>query len=395
MAQRTGFLLRRCEIMLGNAGWVTAVDGSQVKAFRLRSQYDEISVKIEPARTEGIYSFTVIIQKNEKHSSKTFNIPVNIINDDERLSGLVLSCVPPEAIVRNELGNFRKAFKSIISFGYSRTRDDNKFYPVYAKGNIHIDWRLEYDPSARIFLKDTALTVGDYILFEGFFDWASIIRENFFNIDLLLYGRNKYSGSPDHGTRVLYGFFNGLEYFRPGFANSAMTWNDPINRTQPAIQYSIWRALQWNTLISHRNGAALYTASFMAGAGMGVGPSSLFATDLSAQDEENLSHVFRSIRYRKQNYYFSYTLPARVSLSADNVYGFYFEFGYNYYYFYPVLTDTMYDMLHVFNCITGYYLTYDVMLASEYESWWVVSMLNHDTRMHHWNRLIFEFKNFF
>ncbi|MCU0821121.1 MAG: hypothetical protein MUC95_01450 [Spirochaetes bacterium] len=394
-AERTGYLLRQCEILLRKSEWKTASEGNEVKGCKFKNGYDEISVRISAEKDGGFFVFTVDTQKNGKRTEKTFRVSGETASDDKRLSDLVLSSVIPEVLVREGLGDFKKAFTAMISFGYSRTRDDDKFYPVYAKGNIHIDWLLEYDPSSKVYNDDTTLTVGDYILFDGFFDWATIIRENYGNVDVLLYGKNRYSGNAGHGTRLMYGFFNGVEYFRPGFANTAMTWNREINRSQPAIQYAFWRALQGNVILSHRNGAAIYTASFMAGAGMGVGPSSLFATDISPEEEENLSHVFRSRRYRKQNYYFSYGLPARISLSADRLYDFYLEIGYKYCYFYPVLIEDMYDMLHVCNGMIGYYLSYDVMIASEYESWWVVSMMHDETRRHQWNRLIFEFKNFF
>jgi hypothetical protein len=395
LEQRNAYLLKQCDVMLRKADWITAIDDNQVKGFRFGNRFDEMLIQINSAYSDGFYAFTVAVKKNGKQASKTFRITGEIVNDDERLSDLVLSFVIPEAVVREGLGDFRKAFTSILCFGYSRTRDDEKFYPAYSKGNLHFGWRLDYDPSARVFFRDTTLTVSDYFSFDGFFDWATRIRENFFNVDILLYGKNRYSGRPEHGTRLIYGFFNGLEYFRPGFSNTVMKWDREIYSSQPSIQYAIWRALQGNIMVSHRNGSSLYTAGLMVGAGMGIGPSSLVISGFTVEDEKNLSHVFRSIRYRKQNYYFSYTLPARVSLVADGVYDFRFELGYNYYYFYPLLTDNMYDMLHIFKGSIGYYLTYDVMLSAQYEHWRAVSMIHDYTKEHYWNRLIIEFRNYF
>ncbi len=395
LAERTDYLLRQCELALRKSGWRTFYEDGTVGAHRFNDGYDAISIKITAGREGEKYLFTAEILKNGNRSVKTFRVSGDTAADDERLSKTVLSFVVPEALVREGNGDFRRAFKSIISFGYSRTGDDMNFYPVYMKGNIHFDWRLEYDPSSEIFSKDTVLHLGDYLYFDGFIDWASKVRENFGNIELLMFGRNRYSGSPERGTRLLYGFFNGLEYFRPGFSHSAMTWDDSIYHSRPAVQYSSWRPIQGNIILSRRNGASRYTASFMVGAGMGVGPSSLFATEISKEEEEDLNPAFKAARSWKQNYYFSYALPARLTLSADRVYDFYFELGYNYCFFYPVENETLYDMLHVSRGMIGYYIAHDVMVASQYESWWVVSMLDHDIRRHRWNRLIFEFKNFY
>ncbi|MBN2402249.1 MAG: hypothetical protein JXN64_07595 [Spirochaetes bacterium] len=393
--ERTEYLVNQCSDFLKKFGWITTIDGSQIMAFRLGGRYDEMLLKIETVYDAGLYNFTVAISKNGVQTQKVLRLPGSIVSDDSRLREHALSVVVPFAAAEKGIGDFRRAFSSIFSFGYSRTHDGREFFPAYAKGNLHLSWQLEYDPSARILLRDTTLAFGDYTAFNVYLDWASIVRENFFNIDLLIYGKNKYFGSAEHGTRFMYGFFNGLEYFRPGFSDSTMKWDRPVTHTQPYIQYAIWRALQLNMLISRRNGPALYSAGIMLGAGMGVGPSSLFYAGITEEEEQDMSPAFRSIKYRKQNYYFSYTLPVRLVLCADHVYGFRFEAGYNYYFFFPVISDDLYDMLHIFKGSMGYYITSDVIMSIQYERWKIESMLYDKTRTHDWNRLIIEFRNYF
>ncbi|MFH0976505.1 MAG: hypothetical protein V1874_12055 [Spirochaetota bacterium] len=396
LEERSAYLLNQFQIILKKAGWSPVLEGRHVKAFRLEDhRYDEISVRLDAGYSDNYYLFTILINKNGKQTSKTFWLQETVIKDDERFRDIVVSALMPAAVMREGVGDFRKAYSSIFSLGYARTHDGSEFYPAYAKGKLHLSWQLTYDPSANIFQKETPLTFGNYISFNLYFDWASHVHENFFNIDLLLFGKNKYSGTADHGTRLMYGLFSGLEYFRPGFSDSTMKWDREVYETEPYMQYMIWRVLQWNILISRRSGGSLYSAEFMAGAGMGVGPSSLSIAGTTEDEEQNMSSAFRSIKYRKQNYYFSYTLPARLSLCADHVFGFRFEAAYNYYFFYPIFTNDLYDMLHIAKGAIGYYLSYDVLLNVQYERWFIESMLNDKTKTHAWNRLIIELKNYF
>jgi hypothetical protein len=394
--ERTIFLINQCRDFLKKSGWISAIDGNQINAFRLESsRYDEMWIKINAGYDTGLYVFTVTINKNEKQTVKAFKLPDNIVKDDIRLRDVVLSAVVPAAIKREGIGDFRKVYSSIFSFGYARTHDGIEFYPAYAKGNLHLSWQLVYDPSARILEQEKPLTFGDYTTFNVYIDWANIVHENFFNIDLMIFGKNKYNGSRDHGTRLLYGFFNGLEYFRPGFSDSIMKWDQEIYDTKPFIQYTIWRALQGMMLLSRHSGSSVYSAEFMIGAGLGVGPSSLFLSGITEEEEQDISRSFRSIKYRKQNYYFSYSFPARIILTADQIYGFRFEAGYNYYFFSPVIRDDLYDMLHIVKGSMGYYLNSDVLLNVQYERWFIDSMLHDKTRTHSWNRLIIELRNYF
>ena len=148
-------------------------------------------------------------------------------------------------------------------------------------------------------------------------------------------------------------------------------------------------------LLSRHSGSSVYSAEFMIGAGMGVGPSSLFLSGISEDEEKDISSAFLSIKYRKQNYYFSYCFPARIILTADRIYGFRFEAGYNYYFFIPVVRDNLYDMLHIIKGSMGYYLNPDVLLNVQYERWFIDSMLHNKTRTHSWNRLVIELRNYF
>jgi hypothetical protein len=395
LSERILFLRSECRSFLSNAGWSLITDGDQIIAYRLDDRYDEISVRIETGYYDGLYTFVITVNKNSRESIKIFNISESVANDNARLRDIFLSAVVPSVVMREGIGDFRKAYSSIFSFGYARTNDTSEFYPAYTQGNLHISWKLVYDPGTRLLERNRSLSFGDYMNFNFYFDWANAINENFFNIDLLLFGKNKYEGSRDHGTRLMYGFFNGLEYFRPGFSDTTMKWDREIYHKKPFIQYTIWRALEGLMLISRQSGSSVYSAEFMLGAGLGVGPSSLFLSGITEDEEKSLSRSFRSIEYRKQNYYFSYSFPARILLTADHLYGFRFEAGYNYYFFIPVIRDDLYDMLHIIKCSAGYYLYPDVLLNVQYERWFVESMLHHKTRTHGWNRLIIEFRNYF
>jgi hypothetical protein len=393
--ERILFLLNECHALLKKVNWSVITDGNQIVAYRLEDRYDEMSMQIKAGYSDRLYIFELTINKNNKDTVKIFRLPESVVSNDARLRDIVLSAIIPPAVMREGIGDFRKAYSSIFSFGYARTHDGKEFYPAYAKGNLHLSWQLIYDPSARILEQDKTLSFGDYMTFNVYIDWANIVHENFFNIDLMIFGKNKYDGSRGHGTRLMYGFFNGLEYFRPGFSDSTMKWDNEIYDTKPFIQYTIWRALEGMMLFSRYSGSSVYSAEFMIGAGMGVGPSSLFLSGITEDEEQNISRSFRSIKYRKQNYYFSYTLPARILLFADNVYGFRFEAGYYYYFFIPVIRDDLYDMLHIIKGSIGYYLNPDVLLNVQYERWFIDSMLHNKTRTHAWNKLIIELKNFF
>jgi hypothetical protein len=393
--ERTLFLQNECRVLLKKANWSVITDGNRIIAYILEDRYDEMSVQIKAGYSDGIYSFTVIVNKNSKENVKIFRLSESVVSNDARLRDVVLSVIVPPAVMREGIGDFRKAYSSIFSFGYARTHDGKEFYPGYAKGNLHLSWALVYDPSARILENDKTLTLGDYMSFNVYIDWANVVRENFFNIDLMIFGKNKYDGSRDHGTRLMYGFFNGLEYFRPGFSDSTMKWDSEIYDTKPFIQYAIWRALEGMMFLSRYSGSTVYSAEFMISAGMGVGPSSLFLSGVTEDEEQNMSRSFRSIKYRKQNYYFSYSFPARILLRADRVYGFCFQAGYNYYCFIPVIRDDLYDMLHIIKGSVGYYLNPDVLLNVQYERWFIDSMLHNNTRTHVWNKLIIELKNYF
>jgi hypothetical protein len=393
--ERTLFLLNECRALLKKANWTMIADRDRIIAYRLEDRYDEMAVHITSGYLNGLYTFTVEINKNCKDTAKTFNLDESVVSNDARLRDIVLSLLVQPAIIREGVGDFRKAYSSIFSFGYSRTHDGGEFYPAYAKGKLHLSWELVYDPSKRILEPEKPLTFGNYTAISVYIDWASKIHENFFNIDLMLFGKNKYTGSADNGTRLMYGFFNGLEYFRPGFSDSTMKWDRKIYDTEPFIQYTVWRALQGMMIFSKYNGSSIYSLEIMMGAGLGVGPSSLFLSELSEDEEQNMSRSFRSIEYRKQNYYFSYSFPARLLLSADHVYGLRFELGYNYYFFIPIIRDNLYDMLHIVKGSIGYYVDPDVLVNIRYERWLIESMMHDKTRTHGWNRLIIELRNYF
>jgi hypothetical protein len=393
--ERLLFLTEQCEIQLKKTDWITTSGSNRIKAIRLKEGYDEISLQFEAAKSGGFNNFTVSINKNGKLFIKTFKLTDDRIKDNDRLKDIIFSFILPFAMVREGIGDFRKAYSSVFSFGYARTNDDHRFYPALLKGALHFSWQLLYDPSLNYISRENTLTIGDYLSFSVYFDLEKEVKENYFNIDFLIFGKNSHKGSVENGTRIMYGFFNGFEYFRPGFGDSIMKWDLPIYSDRPYIQYAIWRALQGNIIISHTKGGSVYSAELMAGAGMGIGPSSLFLAGTTEEEEKYMSDSFRSIKYRKQNYYFSYTIPARILLSADHVYGFRIEAGYNYYFFCPVIRDNFYDMLHIIKASVGYYFAKDFTVSLQYEHWRINSMM-HDAHMsHHWNRFILEFRNYF
>ena len=218
----------------------------------------------------------------------------------------------------------------------------------------------------------------------------SQIRENYFNTDILLFGVNNYSSDTNSETRFLYGFFNGFEYFRPGITDPTLEWSRQIYKKQPHIQYVIWRTLQGGFVVTSK-GRSITTFSMMIGFGPSIN-SSLTAVGLSEEEEAELSHIFKSIKYRKQNYYYSVAAPFSTSLICDHVYNFRFALGYNFYIFYPMENENAYDMLSIIKSSIGYYLIDGLLINVNYEYWYIDSKVRSKRKSHFWNRLIIEFK---
>ena len=289
---------------------------------------------------------------------------------------------------------FKEIFFSSISFGYNRTHDNLRFYPEYGQGSFYMSGSLLYDPAVNSLHNKIQLNQADYLSCDFYFAYDSRMRENFFNIDVLLYGKNKYESDGNSSKRSLYGFFNGFEYFRPGWSDSDVTWNRQIYKKKPHIQYTIWRAIQWTIINSYFLDNEILETRFSAGLGPSIN-SSLTATGILEGEEGELSHIFKSIEYRKQNYYYSVSFPVSIEFIADKIKDFRFGAGYNFYFFYPIENEKAFDILNILKCSIGYYLIHNCLLNVRYEYWEIESMVRDIKKDHWWNRMIMEIKFLF
>jgi hypothetical protein len=381
-------LVRLYGSSLDKRGWKTFTAGSALTAFRYRGEYREMNVSVREHEDGGFTLYLVSVNINGSPVRREFKIrSVDLAKDSTRLSRIAMPFLL-ESEANGTHASGRKIYHSKISAGYHRFRDDSRFYPEYRQGSFYFAFDMTYDPSSGVRERHVPLTIGDYfsLSFELAFD--NEIRENHYNINLLLYGGQEYWQSGLHGTRFLHGFFMGLEYFRPSGGYTQFTWDDPVYSDHPHIQYIIYRAVSWGCIVNWGR-KSRYTFSFMTGVGPSIN-SSLNATNISPEKEKDLGFIFKSREYgdRRQNFYYGMAFPAATTLVAELRNGVRLEAGHNIYFFTPIEDEKAYDLLNIGRFSPGYHVCERMLVKATYELWHLNSLLRNSTKMHSWNRIL-------
>ncbi len=392
------YLLNVFEKILQNNNWKTIYQNNTLHAYRFRNSYDKLSITIKTESAQSFYLFTVSIILNGKISSMTFSVKGNRIHNSLSLKQLISPFVIKHAMTDTPNEWDKKAYLLALSIGYNRTHDNRRFYPEWGQGSFYSSLCFLYDPAKHVQEKDIPMGIGDYLSFDLYFAYDSHIRENFFNIDVMIFGENRFKKNKNSTKRTLSGFFNGFEYFRPGFYDSALQWNRQVYKKQPHLQYTIWRALQWGIQNTYKNNQ-IYKFSFMIGFGPSIN-SSLTATDVKYWEVKDLSHIFKSKDspnwiFRMQNYYYSVSLPISGSFTIDKYYNFKFSAGYNLYVFYPIENEVAYDIVNIIKFSAGYYITDECLFDTHYQYWHIKGRVREVIEIHGWHKLILEVKYLF
>ena len=267
------YLLKEYGKILHKKNWKVIIENNQLRAYNFSNNYHALKAQIMAEYNSGYTIFSVSLYINGEKQQREFkttseNLPIDSI----RTKNTILSFMLIPIISKNKSKNIQKVFFPSISIGYNRTHDRIEFYPQYKQGSIYFSGELVYDPSKNSKEKEIPLSIGDYLSFVIYAAYDSEVRENYSNIDILLLGKHKYKTSNSSETRILYGFFNGMEYFRPGFSDTTVRWDHQIYKKQPHIQYYIYRALSWGYIRSVKS-SGIYTTSIMAGFGPSINSS--------------------------------------------------------------------------------------------------------------------------
>lgn len=387
------YIFKEAGKILENGGWKVISQNSRILACKFENSYNELTLDIHTDPGPEYYTIDVSITVNGKTESRDFIIKKGMLKDMSLIRELVMPFVIQHSLSDPLPVSKKKAYSVSLSAGYNRTHDNIKFYPEKREGSFYTAASLLYDPARHAEAGELNLDMGEYMFLDFYFAYDSKMRENFFNIDILLHGKNRFGRDGASSKRTLYGYFNGFEYFRPGFYNSILTWNSKLYKKQPHIQYTLWRALQWGLINTFKNGPE-YTFKLMIGFGPSIN-SSLTAVHVEKEEEKALSHIFKSIKYRKQNYYYSVCWPVSSSFLIDKIFDFRIGAGYNFYIFYPVENEVAYDIVNILKFSTGYYVTDLILINARYEYWNIQARVKSTRDSHYWNRLVLELKILF
>ncbi len=406
-AEAVRAMYTRYSNVIKKRGFTCFQGGENLRAFRFSGDYDEIQVSIAREKKNRATEFRTTLTKNGRIEERVFsfnntnpNYPVTAVNT---VVAWLLSRTIMEGESRGESENreWKSPYYGWFAAGYHRAHDTVKIYPEKREGGYYFGMSATYDPSRLTEQPYMPLRFGDYMTMDI---WAvadtaperrNYVNEHFFNFDIMFYGSHRFTRSGQSTRRVVYGFYTGMEFFRPGWKDNVLLWSHDLYRDQPHIQYMIWRAVGWGLTAQWNNSTGSYSASFMAGLGPSIN-SSLFAISWDAQDEQNRSPLFQSLTGSKQNYYYSTAYPVSAMLAAERLWRLRLSMGYNFCFFLSsdpaIKGEWAWDILQIFKPSAGVYLLDNLMLNFNYERWYVHSMLNGDHLSHTWNRLLMELR---
>ncbi len=389
--------------LISKRGWMSTIHDNELRAFRFNADYDKITVRITP-KTEGKSGvFDVEMKKNDRTHTRRFSFdtthPNFAVHARNAMSAFLLSHT-----IGEDLSNRAESpYFGRFAFGYARTSDTDEVYPEMNMGGYYISYFLEYAPARLAGLNNIPLRFGDFITMELYAVAPTdpvgrhYVTEHFFNFDFIVYGTHLNANPGNSLQRTTYGFYMGMEFFRPGWKNDVMLWSHELYTEQPHLQYCLLRVLSWGYTTHLKNSWGEWSAYFMTGIGPSIN-SSLFAVDWDKQEAQERSQLFQGLTGSKQNYYYSSFWSVSANLAAERIWRLRFSFGYDFYYFFssdPAIDDHAFDVVHILKPSAGVYLLDNLLACANYEHWRVYSDLEGAKKSHAWNRLVLELRYIF
>jgi len=385
--------------VLEDKGWHADNSGETVNAWKFNPSYHLLKLSIKYQERDN-NSFLIIIDSMRGDTETRKIFPFN--NKDIARINYVESILNPYLISltnSNAEEEKKSDFYPKVKAGYYRTNDNHEIFPEKSEGMFFIEWDLVYDPLRDAGESTIPMYPGDYM--DSSFK-LSIDREgkNFFgkldefdfDINFVLYGINKKEISGNESRRNMFGLFTGIEYYRPYLTSDEVLWSDPVYTDHFHIQFCYWEVAKFiQSMTFTNNGKEL---SFRYEFGMGPGQnSSLTATNITEDMEDDLNPIFMSNWYGKKNlgdrdhnYYYSMTFPLKIEITADKYLNSKFEIKYNFYYFQSLMDKKAQDFLNRAAFNYGYYITEDITAGFGYEFWHIKSIENENNKSHYWNR---------
>jgi|GEM_PF-2112896 len=293
---------------------------------------------------------------------------------------------------------------SSVALGYYRTNDNSEVLPENDYGMIFLNWKLAFDPLRNSKSPERTLYLGDFLdsRYTVSFDRKGrklfhILDEFEFRIDIIEYGKHKFSGNSSSGTRSVYGLFTSMEYYRPYIYNDRVLWSDDIYTDHVYLQYCYWEPIAFRHDILKKTGNRELFLSYKIGIGPGQN-SSLTATNITEEEEDNyFNDIFTSNWYglnghgdRRHNYYYSLTVPFLLEMKADKYLNSKIDFRYSFYYFQALMDSKVHDFANRMSIDYGFYITDKTTIGMGYEFWRIDSKENAKEKSHMWHRLNFK-----
>ena len=369
-------------------GWkVFRGEPGTLRAYRLRNDYEELRVNLG-GLSDGdfdIYNAHVFYDGAER--GRSFNIRKQ---GSEEVAADPLRVMLPYLLESLEHRGPRRlnAYEASVSGGYNRFHEFEP-YPRWRIGTLQIGFDLLHDPARHINEPETVLSLGDYFWFQGYLNLSPEWKDVWYDFTLLLAGIQTLAVGADRPARSVFGLFSGIELFRPSLNFKEFMWSDGTYEDHPHIQYFLLKPFVPGVV--HQWGRdRRYNFSAFGSAALSVN-SSLCATHISEAEEDDLSPIFRSKYYgnRRQNFYYSWSIPLALPFAADRIGPLRLKAGYRLYYFSPVEEARAYDVLNVPGGSIGWHLSHGVLATAGYEYWHVYSRLQDRTRQYSWHRVFF------
>ncbi len=374
--------------VLSTRGWkVFRDEPGALRAYRLRNDYEELRTVINGSRDGDFETYDVRMSYDGTERERSFRI---------RKAGSVTAGTDPLRVLLPYLlealeyrGPRRLgAYEASVSAGYNRFHEFEP-YPRWRIGTLQLGFNLMHDPARHMNEPRTVLSLGDYFHFQGYLNLSPEWKDVWYDFTLLLAGMQTLAPGADRPARSVFGLFSGIELFRPSLNFKEFMWSDGTYEDHPHIQYFLLKPFVPG--IVHQWGRdRRYSLSAFGSAALSVN-SSLCATHVTEAEEDDLSPIFRSKYYgnRRQNFYYSWSVPLALSFAADRIGPFRLKAGYRVYYFSPVEEERAYDILNVPGGSVGWYLSHGVLATAGYEYWHVYSRLQEKTRHYSWHRVFF------
>jgi len=372
-------------IILKKNSWNTTIDGNDFFAYRYNNGYREIIINISSETKNNIVEHKITVTDNKSVSKRSFKF-LDSENNPENLRKIIL---PYLIQIQHEPYKPvpEKMYTASAFIGYHQFHD-RYICPRKPEGSLILGFNLVYNPSRFSTLPTEQLATGDYLSFFAYISANSRIREHTYDIHYLLTGTKNRSSNSSDGSIEISGIFMGLEYFRPEANFDDFTWDEDVYEHHPHIQYFVFRTIAWE-YIYEKNAGVVQAFNFMAGCGPSVN-SSLNATNISEEEEDELSPIFRSNFYgdRRQNFYYSVSVPLKIGLTLSLTNSINVETEWKSYIFFSIEGEDAFDLLNIIRISPAYRLTESLSANFSWEYWHVHSMLENEYKNNHWNRLI-------